>query len=113
MFIAFLVLSILVAVPIARTLRPPKHSPLIFATGGSFMFLLGTMGGWALRQDLQSGYVHFNGRLLGEVHAVSMQQPLKYWMIVLMLYALSVSIAGFGLAGIGLCFRKKAGGGSR
>jgi hypothetical protein len=77
------------------------------------MFLLGAMAVCALRQDLQSGEVHFNSRLLGEVRAVSMQQPLKHWMIVLTLYALCVSIAGFGLAGIGLCLRKKADGGSR
>ena len=106
MTIAFLPLAVLAAGCIARTLKPTKRRPLIFVAGGSFMSILGAMGGYALHPALQSGYVHFNSRYAGDIRAVLAQDPWQYWAIVLVLYAMFVLLAGFGFAMIGFCFRK-------
>lgn len=109
MTIAFLPLAAVVGTCIFRILRPPKHRPLIFFAGGSFMLLFGALFGFALRPALQSGVVHFTSRRLGEIHAASAHEPLEYWATVLMLYIIAVFLAGFGFAGFGLCFRRDSG----
>jgi hypothetical protein len=111
MTIAFFPLAALAAVYVASTLKPAKRRPLIFIAGGSFMSVLGTMGGYALRPALQSGYVHFNSRYAGDIRAVLAQDPWQYWAIMLVLYAMFVLLTGFGFATIGLCFRKGTGDG--
>lgn len=98
--VAFVPLSVFAGVRIFRGLRPPKHRPLTFIVGGTFTLILGAMSGFAQRSNLQSGSIDFDGRYL-DVHATSAQQPVEYWLAVLMLYAVSVLIAGFGLALIG------------
>ncbi|WLA04670.1 hypothetical protein [Xanthomonas translucens] len=108
MTIVFLPFAALAAAYIASTLKPAKRRPLIFIVGGSFISVLGALGGYALRPALQSGDVRFNSRYAGDMHAVLAQDPLQYWAIVLVLYAMFVLLAGFGLAMIGLCFRKGA-----
>ncbi|WP_185821447.1 hypothetical protein [Xanthomonas sp. GW] len=42
---------------------------------------------------------------MGAVHAVAAQAPVQYWVLVLTLYALSVLIAGWGVAAFALCVR--------
>ncbi|WP_155521920.1 hypothetical protein [Xanthomonas translucens] len=108
MTIAFLPFAALAAAYIASTLKPAKRRPLISIAGGSFISVLGALGGYALRPALQSGYVRFNSRYAGDIHAVLAQNPLRYWAIVFVLYAMFVLLAGFGFAMIGLCFRKGA-----
>lgn len=70
------------------------------------------MSGFALRSNLQTGSIGFDGRYLRGIHATSAEQPMEYWGVVLVFYAVSVLIAGFGLAAIGLSFRKGLEGGS-
>jgi hypothetical protein len=108
MTIAFLPFAALAAASIASTLKPAKRRPLIFIAGGCFISVLGALGGYALRPALQSGYVRFNSRYAGDIHAGLAQDPLQYWAIVLVLYAMFVLLAGFGFAMMGLCFRKGA-----
>jgi hypothetical protein len=112
MTIAFLPLAALAAVYVAPALKPAKRRSSIFIVGGSFMAVFGAMGGYALRPALQSGYVHFNSRYAGDIRAVLAQDPWQYWAIVLVLYAMFVLLTGFGLATIGLCFRKETSDGS-
>lgn len=111
MTIAFLPFAALAAAYIAPTLEPPKRRPLIFVAGGSFMSVLGAMGGYALRSPLQSGYVHLNGRYAGDIHAVLAQDPWQYWAIVLLLYVVFLLLTGFGFAMLALL--RKGGGDGR
>lgn len=107
---AFFPLAAGVAWRLLPTLRPARHRPLFFVIGGLLMLVLGAFAACALRPAVASGVIHFSSRRVGEVHAVLANDPVGYWVAVLLLYAAGVFLAGFGFAGIGLCFRKEPGG---
>ena len=109
MVIAFLPVAALAGTRIFPTLKPRRHSPLAFVSGGFLMLFFGVMIGFPLRSYLQSGVVHFPSRHFGEIHAASAEEPLAYWAVMLLLYAIAVFLAGFGLASFGLCFRERLG----
>ena len=102
--IAFLPLALFAATRIYSVLKPPKHKPLLFFLSGALMLTFGFLVGYALRQNLQSGVIHFTSRYFGEIYASQHNQPLAYWAVALAFYAIGVLLAGFGLAGLGLCF---------
>ena len=102
--IAFLPLALFAATRIHRALKPPRHRPFVFILSGTFMLVLGLLVGYALRDDLKSGIIHFTSRYFGEFYANSHHQPLAYWAIALVLYIVAILFAGLGLAGYGLCF---------
>lgn len=78
MTIVFFPFAALAAAYIASTLKPAKRRPLIFIAGGSFISVLGALGGYALRPALQSGDVHFKSKYAGDMHAVLAQDSLQY-----------------------------------
>lgn len=104
--IAFIPLAAAVARALLPMLKPPRYRPLFFVMGGLFMLAFGLLTAYTLRPALASGVIRFSSRHLGEVHAISAQEPMEYWAVVLLLYAIGVFFAGFGFAGVGLCFRK-------
>lgn len=105
--VAFVPLALLVAKRLFSSLKPPRHRPLLFLSGGGVSLLFGLAAGYALHPAIQSGVVHFTSRRFGEIHANSLQQPLGYWTAILALYGIAVFLSGFGLAGIGLCFGQR------
>jgi hypothetical protein len=105
--IAFLPLALFSATHIYSVLKPPKHRPLLFFFSGALILTFGLFVGHALRHDLQSGIIHFTSRYFGEIYAGSHGQPLTYWVVALSLYVIATFLAGFGLAGLGLCFSKR------
>lgn len=107
--VAFFPLALAVALRLLPMLRPPKHRPVAFAALGIFIFLFSTLSAYALRSPLESGVFHHSSRYFGELHAEVAHQLFWYWFLVLTMYGIGVFIAGFGLAGIGLCFRQSSG----
>lgn len=105
--IAFLPLTLIAVTRIHRVLKPPRHRPLIFIIGGTFLLSLGLLAGYALWGDLQSGIIHFTARRYGEFYASAYDDPLSYWTLAVVLYFAAILFSGFGLAGFGLCFNNK------
>ena len=103
--VVFVPLALVVARQLLPSLRPPKHRPLLFISGGGLLLMFGLLAIYTLRPAIESGVVHFTSRAFGELNASIAHQPYEYWLIVLLIYACGVFLAGFGLAGFGLCFR--------
>ena len=106
---AFFPLAFMQARLMLPSFRPPKHRPAAFIAGGVFALTLGTLSAYSLRSDIQSGVVHLSSRRFGEFHADISHQPFEFWCLVLSIYGIGVFLSGFGLAGIGLCFRRTPG----
>ena len=109
--IGFLPIALLVARLLIPSLRPPKHRPIFFASAGALLLVFGSLSTYALRSAVASGVVHFSSRRFGEFHANAADQPIEYWAVVLVIYSCGVALAGFGLAGVGLCFKRAPAGG--
>ncbi len=111
--IMFLPLALLSAARIHPMLKPPKHRPIGFILFGTFSIASGLGTGYALRDDLKSGVIHFTRRFTGEFHADFHSQPLSYWSMALLLYVAAIVLVGFGLAGYALCFTNRQADASR
>jgi len=97
--LTFIPLSAFTAREIFPSLKPPKYRPILFLAVGVSFFCFGILGAYALRPFLESGVVQFRAKRLGEIYADSFSQPVEFWLVVLLLYGLSVFVSGIGLAG--------------
>ena len=105
--VAFIPLSLVAARAILPILKPPRHQPLLFVFAGILFFLVGAIVLYSLSMKIQTGVLDLRSHRYGDSYTVSSVQPIKFWFIVIALYAMGVISSAFGLAGISLCFRKE------
>lgn len=78
----------------------------VSTTSGVACLLFGAVGAWAVIGDVSAGVVQFRARSLGTLEASASRTPWMFWDEILLLYALSLALAAFGVSAVARAWRR-------
>jgi len=81
-------------------LFPDRLKKMPLGTGLACL-LIGGVGAWAVIGDVAAGVVHVRTLRFGTLETSAARSPWVFWDEILLLYALSLGITGFGVAVLG------------
>ena len=106
--LALVPLAFLESKLIVNASTKPRVGPFGLAAGGILFSSFGLLCAYLTYGAIQSESAHCLSRRCSFYYSAA-EQPLEYWVAILLWYAISVFLLSFGLASIRSCFRSEAG----